>query len=302
MKDNKKNAKRDAKGHDDVDNGSADRHDIAERWNPFTWVRDLERHFEDEFRHFGFGRWMGGDAEGGDEGEFEAKDAPYTKQPRGQSSGWEYHFETGMDGPEIRTWGDVKPEDIEKFLADQHRFPALGSGVSGEGGDVEGGDVTPADDAEGQGWNPFNMFRDIFEGFSRPFFKNMRQAIGGSEAAEPVEVDAASIEPTVETPPVPEPDAVTQAAGDAEVEGKPTVEPFTDVFYDADGSLVGTLEVPGATDDSLHVEVHGKKIRVEAEGPLRKYRKEIEAAFAPDPATVTGQITNGICELRATRA
>jgi HSP20 family molecular chaperone IbpA len=146
------------------------------------------------------------------------------------------------------------------------------------------------------------MFRDMFEGFSKPFFKNMRQAIGGAQGSDPVELDASSIEPTVETPAVPESEAVTQAASGAKAEGKPIVEPFTDVFYDAEGNLVGTLEVPGATDETLHVEVHGKKIRVEAEGLLRKYAKVIDAEFEPDPAKVTGQITNGICELRVTRA
>ncbi|HMF31259.1 MAG TPA: hypothetical protein VKK79_07590 [Candidatus Lokiarchaeia archaeon] len=308
MKDNKKNANRDNKGHDDDDKVSKDRSDIAERWNPFTWMKDLEQHFEDEFKHFGFGRWMGGDGEDDMDAGHVAKDEPFTKQPADKSSGWSYHFQTGMEGPEIRTWGDTKPEDIEKFLADQGGFPALGPSAGSEDGDAEGGETAPADDAEGQGWNPFNMFRDIFEGFSRPFFKNMQQALGSRDSAEPIEFDASDIEPTVETPPVPEPEEVTQAASDVVPqqapgkEGKPIVEPFTDVFYDADGNLVGTLETPGATEDTIRIALQGRVIRIEAEGPLRKYAKEIEVDFKPDPAKVTCQITNGICELRAAKA
>jgi HSP20 family molecular chaperone IbpA len=62
---------------------------------------------------------------------------------------------------------------------------------------------------------------------------------------------------------------------------------------------VGTLEIPGATEDTVKIAVDGQTIRVEAEGPLRKYRKELQASFKPDPKKVTCHLANGICELKA---
>jgi len=285
MKDN--DDKMSDKGHDEDDDTNArGRRDIAPRWNPFAWLRDMERSFEQEFRHFGFGRWT--------PDEMPQDASPFTKGPEGKSSGWSYHFQTGMDSPEIRTWGDVKPEDVERILS-EGGAPALGPGQ--EKGEDQGPEGT---EGTGNAWNPFDLFRDVFEGFSRPFFANMRQALGG---AAPAEVDAADIQPTGEVVPLP---TVEEPAAEASPQpkadrpaGKVTVEPFTDVFYDKDGSLVGTLEIPGATEESLKISVHDKTIHVEAEGPLRKYAKDIEVFFEPNPQKVSCRICNGICELRA---
>jgi len=293
-----------------------DRRDIARRWDPFTWMREMERHMMDEFRNVGFGSFLGRE----DEFEPERDEIPdkksFTKRPEGKGSGWSYHYQTGMDAPEIRTWGDVKPEDVEKYLADmKHATPSLNPAKQPEKKekDAREADATEGLEVEHEGeWNPFDMFTDIFRGFSEPFFKNMGKLLGPQGDQQGGAVDAEHLEPTAETPAAPEPEAVTKAASEAEKEpatdepttkgGKPVVEPFAEVLYDKEGNLVGTLEIPGATEDTVKITVDGQTIRVEAEGPLRSYRKELQASFKPDPKKVTCHMANGICELRAEKA
>ncbi len=291
--------------------------DIAPKYNPFAWFREMERRMMDEFRNVGFGGWLGREGDFGlDSDEIEGKET-FTKSPNGKSSGWSYHYQTGMDAPEIRTWGDVKPEDVEKYLADAKQAkPTLGPAKQ----DEKAGKAT--EEPEGQEgpetgeWDPFDMFTDIFEGFSKPFFKNMGKFFGGQSEPQIGAVDAAHMEPTTDTPvtpTTPEHEEVTEAASESTTQpttqeapaasgGKQVVEPFADVIYDKEGNLVGTLEIPGATEDTVKIAVDGQTIRVEAEGPLRKYRKELKASFKPDPKKVTCHLANGICELKAEKA
>jgi len=287
-----------------------DRRDIAKRYNPFAWFREMERRMMDEFNNIGFGSWLGREDDFTPERDEIDTKKTFTKRPEGKSSGWSYHYQTGMDAPEIRTWGGVKPEDVEKALADMKQAqPSLGPVRKAGKKEQEGKEPEVA---EGPGveldgdWNPFDMFSDIFRGFSEPFFKNMGKFLNNQSEPQLGAVDASQMEPTAETPAVPEPEAVTKAASEAapQVEptakgGKSVVEPFAEVLYDKDGNLVGTLEIPGATEDTLKITVDGQTIRVEAEGPLRSYRKELQASFKPDPKKVTCHLSNGICELRA---
>jgi len=313
MADKKEN--KNGKGINDENNTpKTDRRDIAQRWNPFAWMRDMEQRMMNEFRNVGFGSWLGR------EGDFDAESNEiegkknFTKGPEGKSSGWSYHYQTGMDAPEIRTWGGVKPEEVEKYLAAQGKgTPTLGpakkdtkAGKIGKESVTEETQETAGPEEWSFGdWDPFEMFSDMFEGFSKPFFKNMGRFFGGQGEPQLGAVDAASMEPTSETPVTPKtentetvsevtPQAETQSKG-----GKPVIEPFADVLYDKDGNLVGTLEIPGATEETLKIAVDGHTIRVDAEGPLRHYSKTLEAKFKPDPKKVTCRIANGICELRA---
>ncbi len=317
MADKKEN--RNEKGIDDENKTpKTDRRDIAKRWNPLSWFREMERHMMDEFNNAGFGSWLGKEGDfRADSDEIEGKEN-FTKHPQGKSSGWSYHYQTGMEGPEIRTWGDVKPEDVEKYLADvKQAKPSLGPAKKAGKKEKEDKEPETADgpevefEGENEGeWNPFEMFSDIFKGFSEPFFKNMGKYFGGQSEPQLGAVDASQMEPTAETPATPETEEVTKSATEVTPEaetkevtqskgGKPVVEPFADVLYDKEGNLVGTLEIPGATEDSLKIAVDGHTIQVEAEGPLRSYRKELQASFKPDPKKVTCHLANGICELRA---
>ncbi len=313
MADKKKNEN--SKVNDDENKTpKVDRRDIAKRYNPFAWFREMERRMMDEFNNVGFGSWLGREDDFTPERDEIDTKKTFTKRPEGNSSGWSYHYQTGMEGPEIRTWGDVKPEDVEKYLAEsQKRIPSLGP-VKGAGKTdkeskepetSEGPDVEIKDE-ENDEWNPFDMFSDIFKGFSEPFFKNMGKFLGNQSEPQLGAVDASKMEPTAETPATPEPEEVTKAASEVtplaeptSKEGKTVIEPFGEVLYDKDGNLVGTLEIPGATEETVKIVVDGQTIRVEAEGPLRKYRKEFQANFKPDPKKVTCHLSNGICELRA---
>ncbi len=307
-----KKVKDEKKANDDENKmPKTDRRDLAARWNPFAWFREMERHMMDEFRNVGFGSFLGR------EGDFEPErdeiddKKTFTKRPEGKSAGWSYHYETGMNAPEVRTWGGVKPEDVEKYLAESKKgTPSLGP-VKKEGDEVKESKETEVPEGPEEGeWNPLDMFSDIFEGFSKPFIKNMGKFFGGQSEPQLGAVDASQMEPTAETPAAPEPEEVTKAASEVspQVEtaqetvskgGKPVVEPFADILYDKEGNLIGTLEIPGATEDTLKIAVDGQTIRVEAEGPLRSYRKELQASFKPDPKKVTCHLSNGICELRA---
>jgi len=306
MADKKEN--KNSKGIDDENKTpKTNRRDLAPRWNPLSWFREMERRMMDEFNNVGFGSWLGraGDF-GPDSDEIEGKEN-FTKGSQGKSSGWEYHYQTGMDAPEIRTWGDVKPEDVEKYLADiKQKAPSLGPAKKAgkKAKEAKDPETSEGPEVESDGdWNPFDMFSDIFKGFSEPFFKNMGKFFGGQSEPQLGAVDAANLEPTAETPAAPEPEEVTKAASEVAPqvtkEGKPIIEPFGEVLYDKEGNLIGTLEIPGAKEDTLKISVDGQTIRVEAEGPLRSYRKELQASFKPDPKKVTCHISNGICELRA---
>jgi len=314
MSDNKKheNAKDGKDGKDEIKGPSPDRRDLSQRWNPLGWFSEMERRLAEEFQKAGFGRWLGSKGDLGAEGDDLEGKSSFTKGEHGKSSGWSYNFQTGMDAPEIRTWGDVKPEDVEGFLGKSGwGTPSLGPGTgkAGESGEGTGGPAvdgeTDAGEAGPEGWDPFRMFSDIFEGFSRPFFQNMGKMLGG--APQLGQVDAAKMAPTVETPATPGAETAPQEPTSAVAPttgtnaGKSTTEPFADVITDKDGNLVATLEVPGATEASLKVTVEGQTIRVEAEGPLRQYRKEITAPFPVDPKKVESHVCNGIAEVKAVK-
>jgi len=315
---NKKENK-DGKGIDDENKTpKTNRRDIAPRWNPLSWFREMERRMMDEFNNVGFGSWLGKEGDlGAESDEIEGKET-FTKRPDGKNSGWSYHYQTGMDAPEIRTWGDVKPEDVEKYLADAKQAkPSLGPAEKAgkkekdakESETTEGPEVE-FDREEAGEWNPFDMFSDIFRGFSEPFFTNMGKFLKSQTEPQLGAVDASKMEPTGESPAIPESEEMNKAASEAaskpvpQVEptakgGKSVIEPFAETLYDKEGNLVGTLEIPGATEDTVKITVDGQTIRVEAEGPLRSYRKELQANFKPDPKKVTCHLANGICELRA---
>src|SRR4030042_1818689 len=188
-----KKEKKESKGTDDEKKTpKTDRRDIARGWKPFAWMHEMERRMMSEFRNVGFGSWLGNEGDFGPERDEIESDKTFAKQPQGKSSGWSYHYQTGMETPEIRTWGDVKPEDVEKYLETQGtHVPTLGpakkatkAGKQEQGKEKateEAGETEESGDWGFGDWDPFEMFWALFEGFSRPFFKNMGRFFGQGE-------------------------------------------------------------------------------------------------------------------------
>ena len=73
-------------------------------------------------------------------------------------------------------------------------------------------------------------------------------------------------------------------------------EPLIDVFDEGD-EIVVAAELPGVTDDALHIEVHGDVMTLSSSGQ-RRYAKEVLLPSEVDPASMKRAFKNGLLELR----
>lgn len=73
-------------------------------------------------------------------------------------------------------------------------------------------------------------------------------------------------------------------------------EPLIDVF-DEENEIVVAAELPGVTEDALHIDVRGDVLALSSSGQ-RRYAKEILLPSAVDPASMRRSFKNGLLELR----
>lgn len=73
-------------------------------------------------------------------------------------------------------------------------------------------------------------------------------------------------------------------------------EPLIDVF-DEEGEIVVAAELPGVTEDALHIEVHGDVLTLSSSGQ-RRYAKEVLLPSAIDPTSMRRSFKHGLLELR----
>ncbi|MBI4498613.1 MAG: Hsp20/alpha crystallin family protein [Chloroflexi bacterium] len=78
-------------------------------------------------------------------------------------------------------------------------------------------------------------------------------------------------------------------------------EPLVDVFDEGDHILV-VAEIPGVAADDIHVEVEGDILTLRAEGPQRKYAKEVLLPALVAAASLRQSYQNGILEVRLEKA
>ncbi len=73
-------------------------------------------------------------------------------------------------------------------------------------------------------------------------------------------------------------------------------EPLIDVF-DEGNEIVVAAELPGVTEDALHIDVRGDVLALSSSGQ-RRYAKEILLPSAVDAASMRRSFKNGLLELR----
>lgn len=73
-------------------------------------------------------------------------------------------------------------------------------------------------------------------------------------------------------------------------------EPLVDVF-DEDQEIVIAAELPGVSDEEIHIEIHDDVLSLETSGE-RKYAKEVLLPAVVDATSLQKTYKNGILELR----
>ena len=79
-----------------------------------------------------------------------------------------------------------------------------------------------------------------------------------------------------------------------------TREPLVDVFDEGD-TIAVVVELPGVAENEIEVTVEGDILDLQTTGQ-RRYAKEVILPAAVDVATLSKTYTNGILEIRATKA
>lgn len=78
-------------------------------------------------------------------------------------------------------------------------------------------------------------------------------------------------------------------------------EPFVDIFYEEDGEHVSVVaELPGVGEEDMEITAAGNKVTVTAQGPGRRYHKEVELDY-PVKAKFETSYRNGVLEIRLAR-
>ncbi len=77
-------------------------------------------------------------------------------------------------------------------------------------------------------------------------------------------------------------------------------EPLVDVF-DESSEIVIVAELPGVSESQISVELKDDILTIETDGE-RRYAKELMLSAPVDPASLRRTYTNGILELRVTKA
>lgn len=74
-------------------------------------------------------------------------------------------------------------------------------------------------------------------------------------------------------------------------------EPLVDVFGEKE-EIVVLAEIPGVAEEAIKAAIEDGRLLIRAEGPNRKYKKEIDLPPGGKPETMATSYRNGILEIR----
>ncbi|MEX2681454.1 MAG: Hsp20/alpha crystallin family protein [Candidatus Sigynarchaeota archaeon] len=80
------------------------------------------------------------------------------------------------------------------------------------------------------------------------------------------------------------------------------VEPFSETFREKDGSTTVNIDLPGVKESDVKVSISGKKLRVEAHGNTRHYKKTIQLEHEAKEGDMQWRLNNGVLEIKIRKA